>query len=348
MKLAILDDYVGVAAPKFSSLSSRIEVVSFPETLNVNVSTQREALVRRLKPFTIISSMRERTAFPRDLISELPSLKLLLTTGTRNAAIDLEACKERGIIVAGATGETSKTKKPPGYNATTEHIWALILGLAKNIVRDDVAVKNGGWQSGMVTGLAGKTLALLGFGKLGTQTAKTAVYGFGMRVTAWSRSLTQEQADEKAEAVGLPKGSYKVVGSKKELFETADVLSVHYKLSERSRGVVGEQELRSMKKQALLVNTSRGPLIDERALLRVLKEGEIRGAALDVFDVEPLEQNSEWRSMKWGENGSSHVLLTPHMGYVEEEVMNAFYEETARNVERWLNGEDVGPLLDDS
>ena len=162
-----------------------------------------------------------------------------------------------------------------------------------------------------------------------------------MNITAWSRSLTQVRADEKAEAVGLRKGTFKVVASKQELFQTADILSLHYVLSERSRGIVGEQELEAMKKSALLVNTSRGPLIDELALLKVLKEGRIRGAALDVFAVEPLPADSEWRTTRWGQDGRSEVLLTPHTGYVEENTMHAWYQQTAENVERWLNGQDV-------
>jgi phosphoglycerate dehydrogenase-like enzyme len=162
-----------------------------------------------------------------------------------------------------------------------------------------------------------------------------------MNVVAWSSSLTQEAADEKAKKFGLPAGTFRVVGSKDELFQVADVLSVHYVLSERSRDIVSERELAVMKPSALLINTSRGPLVNERALLSVLKAGKIRGAALDVYNIEPLPQDSEWRTTAWGRNGSSEVLLSPHMGYVEEGVMHRWYDETVENVERWLDGRDL-------
>jgi lactate dehydrogenase-like 2-hydroxyacid dehydrogenase len=340
-KLAILDDYADIAPAKFSSISDRLDIVPFPETLNAKSTSRRKALIERLQPYSIISTMRERTAFPREVLTELPNLKLLCTTGMRNASIDLKTCAERGIVVAGTTGQTNTNPSPPGYNPTTEHTWALILGLAKGIASNDKAVKEGGWQSGLALGLAGKTLALLGLGRLGAACAKTAVYGFGMKITAWSTNLTQDRADELAEAAGLPKGTYRVTGSKQELFETGDILSIQYVLSDRSRGIVGEKELSGMKKNALLVNTSRGPLVDEQALLRVLKEGRIRGAALDVFDVEPVAMDSEWRTTRWGQDGRSEVLLSPHMGYVEERTMHTWYEETAESVEQWLNGKEV-------
>ena len=341
VKLAILDDYADIAPSKFSAIADRLEIVSFPETLNAKSPSGQKALVERLKPFAIISTMRERTAFTREVLTELPHLKLLLTTAMKNASIDVETCADKGIIVAGTTGRMANTQPILGYAATNEHCWALILGLAKSVAANDKAVKEGGWQSGLSFGLAGRTLALLGLGRLGAECARTAVYGFGMKVTAWSVSLTQEMADAKAEAHGLPKGMYRVVGSKQELFETADILSVQYVLSDRSKGIVGEEELNVMKKNALLVNTSRGPLVDEEALLKVLKEGRIRGAALDVFDIEPLDVDSEWRTIKWGQDGRSEVLLSPHMGYVEERTMHTWYEETAENVERFLDGKEV-------
>lgn len=340
-KLAILDDYADIAPAKFSSLSDRLDIVTFPETLNARSTAGRKALIERLQPFAIISTMRERTAFPREVLTDLPNLKLLCTTGMTNASIDLKTCAERGIVVAGTTGKTNPNPSLPGYSPTSEHTWGLILGLAKGIASNDKAVKEGGWQSGLAFGLAGKTLALLGLGRLGAACAKAAVYGFGMKIAAWSTSLTQDKADELAETAGLPKGTYRVTGSKQELFETGDILSIHYVLSDRSKGIVGEKELGAMKKNALLVNTSRGPLVDEQALLTILKEGRIRGAALDVFDVEPLAMDSEWRTTRWGQDGRSEVLLSPHMGYVEERTMHTWYEETAENVEQWLNVEEV-------
>ena len=351
IKLAILDDYASIASPHFQSLQGQVQIDSFPTTLNASVSSDHAILVDRLKPYTIISSMRERTKFPRSLLQELSNLKVLLTTGMKNASINMAACRDLGITVVG-TG--AKENPPKGYPATNEMTWALILGLAKDVVRGDAVVKSpstasndpnasvGGWQTTLTFGLAGKTLGLLGLGKLGTSAAVTGHMGFGMKVIAWSTSLTQEKADEAAEDRGLPKGTFQVVSSKKELFEKADVLSVHYVLSDRSRGIVGKDELASMKKNSLLVNTSRGPLIDEAALLEALEAGKIRGAGLDVFDVEPLPKDSPWRREEyWGEEGRSSVLLSPHMGYAEEETMHDWYEQQAAAVKAWINEEEV-------
>jgi lactate dehydrogenase-like 2-hydroxyacid dehydrogenase len=265
----------------------------------------------------------------------------------KNAAIDMKACSEHGIIVTGtkgagrSDGARSQERVASSLDSTMQYTWALILGLARNIARDDAGITHGGWENSFATGLTGKTLGLLGLGKLGADTARVGVVAFGMKIAAWSSSLTQEAADEKAKAFGLPAGTFRVVGSKDELFRAADVLSVHYVLSERSRDIVGERELALMKATALFINTSRGPLVNEKALLSVLKAGKIRGAALDVYNIEPLPLDSEWRTTDWGNNGSSEVLLSPHMGYVEEGVMHGWYEETVENVERWLDGRDV-------
>lgn len=354
IRLAILDDYHGIAAAKFSHLSSEIEVTSFPETLNPQIPEERDALINRLQQFTIVSTMRERTPFPAEVIRSLPNLKLLLTTGMKNASIDMAACSERGIIVAGARGigwgkrqhQTEEKPPPTSLDSTLKHIWALILGLARNIARDDAGVKSGGaWQTLLALGLSGKTLGLLGFGKLGADTARIGVVAFGMNVKAWSSNLTQEAADLKAKAFGLPEGTFRVASNKEQLLETADVVSIHYVLSERSRDLVGPRELALMKPTAILINTSRGPLVNEQALLSVLKQGKIRGAAIDVYDVEPLPLESEWRTTKWGCDGRSEVLLSPHMGYVEEGVMNRWYEDTADNVEAWLAGRTLGTRL---
>lgn len=206
---------------------------------------------------------------------------------------------------------------------------------------DDKRVKEGGWQEGMSIPLAGRTLGLLGLGRLGAECAFTGKLGFGMNIITWSTSLTQEKADEVAEKRGLPKGSFRVTSSKEELFREADVLSVHYVLSDRSRGIVGEKELSVMKKDAFLVNTSRGPLVDEAALLSALREGRIRGAGLDVYDVEPLPKDSPWRSQEWG----SRVVLSPHTGYVEDETMNQWYVQHADHIRRWVKGEEAVNLL---
>jgi len=345
LELAILDDYQNIGFRHFEKVyPERLQISVFEVTLNTKDPKEKDELIKRLRPFTIISTMRERTPFPADVINALPNLKLLHTTGMGNAAIDMNAAAERGIIVAGTTGkgrsDGSSARPPSLSDSTTQHTWALILGITRNIARDDAVVKSGGWQSSLTTGLTGKTLGLLGLVRLGSSTARIGVLAFGMKVIAWSSSLTQETADRKAKEFGLPAGTFKVV-TKEELFRHADVLSVHYVLSDRSRGIVGAKELELMKRTSFLVNTSRGPLIEETPLLYKLEGGKIRGAALDVFDTEPLPLDSEWRTTKWGQDGRSDVLLSPHMGYVEEETMHNWYDETAENVERWIDGKEV-------
>lgn len=341
VKVAVLDDYAGTA-PDYLDKVKDVSVTHIPDTTPLPYNDERlQAQVSRLKDFTVICSMRERTPFPRVLLSQLPNLKLLTTTGMKNASIDLEACDDLGITVTGTGGKPNATK---GFDATNEQCWALITGLAKNIASGHIAVTSDskGWSQGLLSmGLGGKTLSLLGLGRLGAQCGFTGFLGFGMKVLCWSSSLTQEKADAIAAERGLGKGVFKVAASKKELFEKADVLCVHYVLSDRSRGIVGKDELAALKKSAIIVNTSRGPLIDEQALLATLKEGRIRGAALDVFAIEPIPADSEWRSVKWGQDGRSDVLISPHMGYVEDETMHSWYEQTAKNVERWIKGEDV-------
>lgn len=335
VKLAILDDYQGIAPEYFSHLESRIEVSSFPETLDPRDPEQRSTLIQRLVHFDVVLAMRERTPFSADTIAALPNLKLLLTTGTRNLALDLDAFTRANVAVAGTEG------RPPGVNSTVQHTWALILGLSRNIARDDAAVKSGAWQGSLGVNLSGKTLGLLGLGKLGSQVGKIASLAFGMRVLAWSTNLTQAKSDEQAQSQGLPAGTFAVAASKEEFFRRADIISVHSVLSDRSRGIVGTAELEMMQPSAFIVNTSRGPLIDEGALLNTLKAGRIRGAALDVFDPEPLPLDSPWRTTPWGQDGRSEVLLTPHMGYGEEDLLKGWYRETAKNLERWLNGEEL-------
>ncbi|KAL6252983.1 hypothetical protein RBB50_000702 [Rhinocladiella similis] len=345
VKVAILDDYASIAPDHFSPLSSRLEIQSFSETLNARVPAEHDALIRRLQPFAVVSSMRERTQFPRSVLSALPNLKVLLTTGSRNAAIDMAACAELGITVVGTGPKPNAVK---GYDATNEMTWALILGVAKDVVGGDTVVKSSptGWQSTLVAGLAGKTLGLLGLGKLGTQAATTGVLGFGMNVLAWSSSLTQEKADDAAKSRGLPAGTFRVAASKRELFERADVLSVHYVLSERSKGIVGAEELGVMKKGAVLVNTSRGPLVDEAALVAALERGAIRAAGLDVFDTEPIPKDSPWRKNGyWGTEGRSRALTSPHMGYVEEETMHGWYEQQREALKSWLEGGEIKGVI---
>lgn len=302
--------------------------------------------------------MRERTPFPRALLERLPNLRLLHATGTQHSTFDLVAARELGIIVATAPGrgrtDLSEEQRPHakrditkgGAHPTTQHAWALILALARNVAADDASVKSGGWQSSLAVGLTGKTLGICGLGRLGASTARVGVLAWGMKVVCWSENLTQEKADQRAREVGLPiededgVKTFRLV-SKGELFRLADVVSVHYVLGPRSLGVIGEKELGVMKPGAMIVNTSRGPLIDDDALFVALDEGRIRGAALDVFDIEPLPAKSRWRTTPWGKNGSGRVLLTPHMGYVEEEIMHTWYDETAENIERWMRGDEV-------
>lgn len=347
INVAILDDYQGIGGAKLSHLKPRITVTTFSDTIDPKSNEGKEALVERLRPFTVISTMRERTPFHRSVIQSLPNLKLLLTTGMKNSAIDMLACTEQNITVAGAKGiGKSDDKAPPtSIDSTLQHCWALILGLARNIARDDAAVKNGLWETSLATGLKGKTLGLLGFGNLGARVASVGACAFGMKTIAWSNSLTQAAADEKAKSFGLPKGTFVVAQSKEDLMRSADVLSIHYVLSERSRNIVGDKELQTMKPTSLLINTSRGPLVDEMALLKVLESGKIRGAALDVYNEEPLPPHSPWRRTQWGKDGRSEVLLTPHMGYVEEGVMHRWYEDTATNLELWLEGKDLPTKL---
>lgn len=346
IKLAILDDYASIASDHFSPLKAshpNLEIHNFPTTLNAKLESEHAELISRLKPFTIISSMRERTQFPRSVLSQLPQLKLLVTTGMRNAAIDVAAATELGITVVGTN---RKGTGAPGYDTTNEQAWTLILGLAKDIVGSSANITTSadgrGWQTGLVSSLGGKTLGLLGLGKLGTQAAVTGKLGFGMNVLAWSSSLTQEKADEAAASRGLGPGSFKVAASKEELFRQADVISVHYVLSPRSRGIVAAKDLDLMKPNAILVNTSRGPLIDENDLLEALEKGKIRGVGLDVFETEPLPKESPWRRHGyWGKEGRSLVLVSPHNGYVESETMNAWYKQQAESVESWITGGEI-------
>ncbi len=369
-KLAIIDDYLNTSATHFSHIpSSRLQMTTFDDTIVPLDETDARRLVDRLRPFDLISTMRERTAFPGSLLAQLPNLKLLLATGTQFERFDLAAARERGIAVVAAPGlgrtDAAGPRRPDikkgGGHPTTQHTWALLLALARNVAADDAALKASGargsgsgsgsttpWQSGLATGLTGLTLGVVGLGRLGAAVARIAHLAWGMRVVCWSENLTQDKADDMAIQVGLSPDegvdrtkTFRVV-EKADLFSGADVVSVHYVLSDRSRGIVGGRDLELMKRSALLVNTSRGPLVDQPSLLDVLEKGRIRGVALDVFDVEPLPHNSPWRRADyWGKNGRSNVLTTPHMGYVETGLMNTWYSETAENVERWLDGREL-------
>lgn len=277
--------------------------------------------------------MRERTPFPADLTARLPNLQFLLTTGLRNAGLDLPALRAHNVPVVGTKSSGS---------STTQHCVAMILALARGLVADDASVKAGGWQTGVAVPLWGKgvTLGVLGLGRLGADVARTMVAAFGVRVVAWSPNLTQAKADEQARACGLEAGAFEVV-SREELFAGSDVVSVHVVLSDRSRGMVTKEDLGRMKKEAIFVNTSRGPIVVEEDLWAVLEEGKIRAAGVDVFEIEPLPKDSRWRTTRWGEDGRSQVLLTPHTGYAEKETFTTWYEQQVEAIQRWEKGEEL-------
>lgn len=360
LSLAIIDDYLNTSASHFAHISpSQLQITTFKDTIVPIDDAETTRLVERLRPFDLISTVRERTAFPGSLLRQLPNLKLLLATGTQFEMFDLATARELGIAVVAAPGlgrtdQTSTVQRPDikkgNVHPTTQHTWALILALARNVAADDAVIKSGsGWQSGLATGLSGLTLGMVGLGRLGAAVARVAHLAWGMRVVCWSENMTQQRADQMAVAVGLPSDNGGTHGgktfqamTKEDLFRSADVVSLHYVLSERSRGIIGESELSLMKPSALLVNTSRGPLIDQAALVKTLENGRIRGAALDVFEIEPLPQSSPWRrSNYWGRDGRSNLTTTPHMGYVDEALMNTWYAETAENTERWLRGQEI-------
>ena len=326
MRVAILDDYqqVALASADWSAVRAIAELHVFPQHI-----ARTEALVSALEPYDVVVAMRERTPFDAERLSQLPRLRLLVTTGTGNASIDLAAAAERGITVCG-TGSVG--------SPTAELTWGLILALARHIPAEDARLKmagraggaalpgNGGWQETIGTGLDGKRLGVVGLGHQGQRVAEIG-RAFGMKVSAWSQNLDPSRAKEAhAKAV-----------SKQTLFATADVVTVHYKLGPRSVGLVGAAELALMKPTAYLVNTSRGPIVDSAALLAALRSGSIAGAALDVYDVEPLPLSSPLRS-------APNVVLTPHLGYVTEESYQVFYGEAAEDIVAFAQGAPVRVL----
>jgi phosphoglycerate dehydrogenase-like enzyme len=309
MKIAILDDYQNVALSfaDWDRLGAEIEV--FTSFLG-----DQDELVRRLAGAEVVVAMRERTRFGADLLARLPDLRLLVSTGRRNAAIDLEAAARHGIVVCGT-----------GYlpHPTAEHTWALILAAARHLDTELPGMRAGGWQSTVGTGLHGKTLGLLGLGGLGSRVAKVG-QAFGMETIAWSQNLTAERAAEHGvRAV-----------SREELFAGSDVLSIHLVLSDRTRGLVGAAELDAMKPDALLVNTSRGPIIDEGALLEALRDKKIGGAALDVYDTEPLPADHPLRALP-------NAVLSPHLGYVTREVSEVFYADAVEDISAYRQGNPI-------
>jgi phosphoglycerate dehydrogenase-like enzyme len=307
MKVAILDDYQNVALDlaDWSSVANRAEITVFNDHV-----ADPDALIERLLPFDVICVMRERTPLPRGIIERLPRLKLIASTGRRNASIDMVAAEERGVRVT-VTGYRS--------TPTIEMTWALILASARHIVRESNSVRDGGWQTSVGRELDGKVLGVLGLGNVGGQVARIGL-AFGMKVIAWSQNMTPQIA----ETAGA------TLVTKDELFRRADVLTVHLILSKRTRGLVGAAELALMKPTSRLINTSRGPIVDEGALIQALTSGAIAGAALDVFDVEPLPANHPFRAL-------DNVLATPHIGYVGESLYRTFYSDAAVSIAAWLD-----------
>jgi phosphoglycerate dehydrogenase-like enzyme len=311
VRVAVLDDYQGVATKlaDWTVLPKHVELTVFRDTL-----TGEDAVTSRLRPFEIVCAMRERTAFPRRQLERLPNLKLLVTTGMRNASIDMGAARERGITVCGTRG---------AGDPTAELTWALILGFARSVAREDRNMRTGGWQTTLGVGLEGKVLGVIGLGKLGGKVARIGK-AFGMEVVAWSQNLTDERAAEI--------GARRV--KKDELLATADVATIHLVLSDRTRGLIGASDLALMKPHAFLVNTSRGPIVEEAALVEALRQRSIAGAALDVYDTEPLPGDHPFRKL-------DNVLLSPHLGYVSEENYRAFYRDTVEDIAAYLGGAPV-------
>ncbi|UUZ94198.1 D-2-hydroxyacid dehydrogenase family protein [Paenibacillus sp. P25] len=315
-RCAILDDYqqAALAMADWSALSERVEVVSF----NRHYDNEDE-LAELLSEFDMIVIMRERTPFRASLFARSPKLKSLVTTGMRNASIDLAAAASHGVVVCGTAGNAEPT---------VELTWALILGLARHIAPEHYAMRtNGPWQNSLGTDLHGKRLGLLGLGRLGDRVARIG-QAFGMEVAAWSQNLTEERAKE----VGVLLAS-----SKEEPLESSDFVSIHLVLSERTRGLVGAAELNRMRPSAYLINTSRAPIVDQEALVEALQSRRIAGAGLDVYETEPLPEDSVFRFLP-------NVLTTPHLGYVTEGNYRTFYRDAVEDIQAFLAGSPIRTL----
>jgi D-3-phosphoglycerate dehydrogenase len=315
LRCAVLDDYQSVALSfaDWSKVSGDIDIKVFNEHLG-----GADQVIAALKDFAIVCAMRERTAFPRAVIDALPELKLLITTGMRNASIDLEAAKDKGIVVCGT---------PAVGNATAAIATGLMLELARHIGYENMRLKSGAlWQSTIGLDLEGLTLALLGLGKLGSRMAEIG-RAFKMHVIAWSQNLTPEKCRE---------AGVEYVGGD-ELFQRADFLSIHLQLSPRTRGLIGARQIALMKRSSYLINTSRGPIVDEAALLAALRDKRIAGAGLDVFDVEPLPLDHPLRKL-------DNVVITPHLGYVAAQNYRAFFGGMVDDIRGFLDGKPARVL----
>ena len=315
LRIAVLDDYLDVArafGPWEQLRDADVTVFRAP------LGTPDD-LVAALEPFDVVCAMRERTELSGDVLRRLPRLRLLVTTGMQNSAIDLDAARQRGIVVAGTGGVPE---------ATVELTWALILGAVRRVAAHDRAMREGGWQRWVGGDLAGRRLGVIGLGKNG---ARVAAIGraFGMDVVAWSANLTAERAA----AAGA------TLVTQDELLATSDVVTIHLRLGDRSRGLIGAAELARMRPSAILVNTSRGPIVDEEALIAALLSGTIGGAALDVYDREPLPPDHPLRRVP-----PERLLLSPHTGYVSEANLRRFYTETVEDIAAWQAGAPIRVL----
>lgn len=315
--VAVLDDYQGRAREfaDWTSLEPGVEVEFFREPISP------DALAVTLAEFDVLVLMRERTAFPRSVLEALPNLRLLVTTGMRNASVDVGYLRQRGVTVCG-TGGTGGAAAP-GVPSTAEVAWALILAVCKRVTIEDRAIRSGHWQLGVPVNLAGATLGLAGLGNLGAAMVGPA-RAFGMDVTAWSQNLTEERAA----AVGARRVS------KAELLSGADVLSIHLVLSDRTRGLFQTADLALMKSTAVVINTSRGPIIDQRALIYALRNRTIAGAGLDVYDQEPLPDGHELTAL-------DNVVLLPHLGYVSEPGLRNMYRQAVEDIAAFLAGAPI-------
>ena len=311
LKIAVLDDYQHVALElaDWKSLAGETQVTVFSDHLS-----DESALAARLHDFDVVCGMRERTPFPRSLLQRLPKLKLLLTTGARNASYDVAAATELGIVVCGTGGSGS---------ATAELTWGLILALLRHIPQEDAAARQGKWQTTIGVEVEGKTLGVIGLGRLGSRVASIGK-AFGMHVIAWSQNLTKERAAE----VGA------TLVTKEDLFRRADIITIHLVLSERTRGLVGKAELAQTKPTAYLVNPSRRPSVDEPALAQNLEPKAIAGAGLDVFSEEPLPKDHAFLRLP-------NTVITPHLGYVTRESYKPFLEQTVEDIAAYLKGSPV-------
>jgi phosphoglycerate dehydrogenase-like enzyme len=306
MKVAVLDDYQNVALrlADWSGVRRHAEITVFNDHI-----ADPSAVVERLRPFDAVCVMRERTPLTREILQQLPNLKLIASTGPRNASIDTQTAADLGIAVT-ATGYDSAP--------TIEFTWSLILASMRRIDREAASLRAGGWQTGLGSNLRGKSLGVVGLGNIGREVARIGL-AFGMKVIAWSQNLTEE----KASAAGAT-----LVG-KQTLFREADIVTVHLVLSSRSRGLIGAPELALMKPTARLINSSRGPIVDQAALIKALQARTIAGAAVDVFDTEPLPADHPFRTL-------DNLLATPHIGYVTEELYRTFYGDAAASIAAWL------------